>query len=135
MERAASGEGWLTIAVATDDLDGVAARLDLEIVEGRRERPDGQVLRWRSAGLEDPRRTPSLPFFIGWDVPADLHPGGARAGHGVRVQEIAAVEVGGDPSTLRDWLGSEELPIRVVPGPAGIRSVALATPDGTLEIR
>jgi len=135
MERAAAGEGWLAIAVATDDLDGVAARLDLEIVEGRRERPDGQVLRWRSAGLEDPRRTPGLPFFIAWDVPTDLHPGRARAGHGLRVEGIAGVEVGGDAGLLRDWLGGEDLPIRATPGPAGVRSVALATADGDVEIR
>ena len=135
MERAAGGEGWLAIAVATDDLDAVAARLDLEIVEGRRERPEGQVLRWRSAALEDPRRTPSLPFFIAWDVPAELHPGRARAGHGLRVEGIAGVDVGGDADRLRDWLGGEDLPIRASSGPAGVRSVALATPDGDLEIR
>ena len=134
MERAQSGEGWLAIAVATVDLDAVASRLDLEIVEGRRDRPDGHILRWRSAGLEDPRRAPWLPFFIAWDVPAELHPGRARAGHGVRVQGIAAVEVGGDTERLGEWLGGEDLPIRVMPGPAGVRSVALATPDGTLEI-
>jgi hypothetical protein len=119
----------------TDDLDAVAARLDLEIVEGRRERPDGQVLRWRSAGLEDPKRAPWLPFFIAWDVPADLHPGRARAGHGVLVQGIAAVDVGGDAGLLRDWLGGEDLPIRATSGAAGVRSVALATADGHLEIR
>ena len=135
MERAAAGEGWLAVAVATDDLDAVAARLELEIVEGRRERPDGQVLQWRSAGLEDPDRAPWLPFFIAWDVPADLHPARARAGHGVRVQGIAEVDVGGDAGLLRDWLGGEDLPIHVVPGPDGVRAVALATADGHLEIR
>jgi catechol 2,3-dioxygenase-like lactoylglutathione lyase family enzyme len=135
MERAAAGAGWLAIAVATDDLDAVAARLDLEIVEGRRERPDGQVLRWRSAGLEDPSRAPGFPFFIAWDVPADLHPGRARAGHGIRAQGIAAVDVGGDPGALFEWLGGEDLPIRATPGPAGVRSVALATADGDVEIR
>jgi Glyoxalase-like domain len=135
MERAASGEGWLAIAVATDDLDAVASRLDLEIVEGRRERPDGRVLRWRSAGLEDPRRPPWLPFFIAWDEPAELHPGRARAGHGVRVQGIAGVELGGDADRLQEWLGGDDLRIRAVPGPAGVRSVALATADGNLEIR
>jgi hypothetical protein len=68
-------------------------------------------------------------------VPADLHPGRARAGHGVCVHGIAGVDVGGDAGRLREWLGGEELPIRVVPGPDGVRSVALATADGNLEIR
>lgn len=134
MERVAAGGGWLAISVATDDLDALAERLALEVVEGQRERPDGELVRWRSAGLEDPRRTPSLPFFIAWDVPVELHPGRARAGHGLRVEGIAGVEVGGDAGLLRDWLGGEELAIRAKPGPAGVRSVALATPDGRLEI-
>jgi catechol 2,3-dioxygenase-like lactoylglutathione lyase family enzyme len=134
LERAATGEGWLAIAVATDDLDALAARLALEVVEGQRERPGGELVRWRSAGLEDPRRTPSLPFFIAWEVPAELHPGRARAGHGRRVEGVVGVDVGGDPALLRDWLGGEDLPIRAAPGPPGVRSVAIATPDGRLEI-
>jgi catechol 2,3-dioxygenase-like lactoylglutathione lyase family enzyme len=134
LERIRADEGWLAIAVATDDLDTLAERLDLGIVEGQRERPDGELIRWRSAGLEDPRRTPSLPFFIAWDVPFELRPGRARAGHGLRVEGIDGVEVRGDPDLLREWLGGEDLPIRAAPGPPGIRSVALATSNGRLEI-
>jgi hypothetical protein len=36
---------------------------------------------------------------------------------------------------LRDWLGGEDLPIRATSGAVGVRSVALATADGHLEIR
>jgi hypothetical protein len=134
LERASDGGGWFTIAAVAEDLDAVAARLGLEIGSGSRTRPDGETLRWRSAGLDDPRREPLMPFFLAWDVPDELHPGRARAGHGIRAEGIAWVEVGGDAERLRDWLGGEELPIRVVDAVPGIHRVALSTADGELVV-
>jgi hypothetical protein len=133
-EAAGQGERWLTFAAAADDLDAVAARLGLEVTEGSRERPDGTTLRWRSAGLEDPRREPWMPFFIAWEVPPDLHPGRARGGQGIRAGGIAWIEVGGDAGRLDEWLGGTELPVRVVDGPAGIRAVAVVAAGGELVI-
>jgi len=134
LQGARAGGAWVTMAVSTDGLNDEAARLGLEVVAGLRERPDGSEIRWRSAGLEDPRRESWMPFFLQWDVPAELHPGRTRAGHGIRVDGIARVNVGGDEAGLRDWLGGDELPIRVVEGSPGIRSVAIATVDGELVI-
>jgi hypothetical protein len=134
LEAAGAGGSWATIAAATSAIDEVATRLGLEIVDGRRERPDGSEVRWRSAGVEDPRREPWMPFFLQWEVPPERHPGRVRAGHGVRVDGIARVDVGGDAARLEDWLGGQELPIRLLDGPSGIRSVALATADGELVI-
>jgi len=134
LERASEGGGWFTIAVATDEIESVASRLALDIGTGSRTRPDGEVVRWRMAGLEDPRREPWMPFFLTWDIPAELHPGRARAGHGVRAEGIGWVAVGGDAERLRDWLGGEELPIRVTDDEPGIHRVAISTPDGELAI-
>lgn len=134
LERTEAGEGWYTIAVASDDVVLIGERLGLEVDAGSRERPDGEVLRWRMAGLDDPRREPWMPFFLTWDVPGSLHPGSARAGHGVRAEGIAWVEVGGDAERLHAWLGDEELPIRVTSDEPQIRRVALATPDVELVI-
>jgi len=134
MDRADTGGGWITLAVATDDLDGVADRLGLEIGSGSRTRPDGQVVRWRMVGLDDTRRQPWMPFFLAWDVPGQLHPGRARAGHGVRADRIAWVEVAGDPDRLHAWLGAEELRIRMTDGEPGIRRVAVATTEAELII-
>jgi hypothetical protein len=134
LERARDGGGWLAICAAADDLDAIARRLQLEISGGTRERPDGSVLRWRSAGLEDPRREPSMPFFISWEGREDDHPGRLRAGHGVQVNGIARVDVEGDAEALDSWLGGAELPIRVEAGVGGIRAVTLATHDGELVI-
>jgi Glyoxalase-like domain len=134
MERADEGGGWITLAVATDDLDGVAERLGLEVGSGSRMTSDGEVVRWRMAGLDDSTREPWLPFFLAWDVPETLHPGRARAGHGVRAQGIAWVELAGDAERFRQWLGSGELPIRMIDGEPGIRRVAVGTFDGEIVI-
>ena len=133
--RARAGEGWLMPVVATDDLDGLATRLGLEIVDGARRLPDGRELRWRSAGLEDPRRAAWMPFFISWDVPAELHPARARAGHGLRVDAITAIDIAGDEERLRSWLGTDDgLPFRLTPGNEGVRGVVLSTADGERTI-
>jgi hypothetical protein len=134
LERAAEGGGWFTIAAVADDLDAVATRLGLEVDSGSRTRPDGQTVRWRMAGLDDQRREPWMPFFLTWDIPDELHPGRARAGHGVRATGLRRVEVGGDAERLRTWLGGDELPIRVTDAEPGIHRVAISTPDGELVI-
>lgn len=135
LERAAGGGGWLTIAAVADDLDAVASRLGIEVDSGSRTRPDGESVRWRMAGLDDPRREPWMPFFLAWDAPDELHPGRARAGHGIRAEGIAWVETAGDAERLREWLGGEELPmIQVIEGEPGLRRVGVATPDREIVI-
>jgi len=134
LERAVRGGGWFTIAVVADDLEEVASRLGLETAAGSRTRPDGEVVRWRMAGLDEPRREPWMPFFLVWDVSDELYPGRARAGHGVRATGIAWVEVGGDAERLHTWLGGDELPIRVTDGEPGIHRVAISTAHGELVI-
>ena len=135
LRRVADGDGWWTFALATDDLDTVAASNGLEVRSGSRERPDGSVLRWRMAGIDDPRREPWLPFFLSWDVPEELHPGRQRAGHGTRAGGLDWVEVGGDAARLDTWLGGREVPIRVVEGDGALLAVGVGTADGELVIR
>jgi hypothetical protein len=134
LERAGGGGGWFTIAAVADDLDAVASRLGLGVGSGSRMRSDGRTVRWRMAGVDDPRREPWMPFFLAWDVTGELYPGRARAGHGARATGIAWVEVGGDAERLRTWLGGDELPIRLSDGEPGIHQVAISTADGELVI-
>jgi Glyoxalase-like domain len=123
------------MAAVADGLDAVASRLGIEVDSGSRTRPDGQTVRWRMAGLDDPRREGWMPFFLIWDISDELHPGRARAGHGVRAIGFAWVDVGGHVERLRRWLaGGDELPIRVFDGEPGIHWVAISTPDGVLVI-
>jgi hypothetical protein len=133
-ERAAEGGGWVTPVLRTDDLDGVAARLGLEVVEGSRRRPDGEVLRWRSVGVSDHRREPSWPFFIEWDVPPELHPSASRAGYGKPATGISKVDVSGDPAELEAWLGELPPELSIVDGSPAVLSVTVSTRDGDLRI-
>src|SRR4029453_12844852 len=66
--------GWV---VATDDIDGVAKRLDLDVEEKSRETADGSTLSWRLAGLDRAMKTGALPFFLQWDFPPPGQPGAA----------------------------------------------------------
>jgi hypothetical protein len=129
-----SDRPW-AIVCRTDELDAHAARLDLEVSEGSRTRPDGQVIAWRGAGLDDPRREAFMPFFIEWRLASEeLYPGRAPADHAARARGIAWIEAGGDHRRLTDWLGGADLPIRLVGGPPAVRRFAIATTDGELVI-
>jgi Glyoxalase-like domain len=128
----ADGDRWFAVSLADDGLDVTAARLGLRVVTGERQRPDGDTVRWRSCGFEDdPERAARLPFFIEWDVPADLHPGRASAGHLTYPIGITRIEMG-DDGRLGGWLGPEgrALPIVVVDGEPGLHRIVLATTDG-----
>jgi len=127
------GDRWFAVSLSDDDLDATAARLGLDVVTGRRERPDGLIVRWRSCGFEDdPERVARLPFFLEWDVPADLHPGRAAVDRHQRASGIGRLEMG-DDGQLAPWLGDggfDHLPIEVVVGAPGLRRVVLTTRDG-----
>lgn len=129
------GDRPWTVVCRTDELDAIASRLDLEVTEGSRTRPDGQVIAWRAAGFEDPRRERHMPFFIEWRLPsADTYPGRAEAGHTVRPRGIAWVRVTGDGGRLADWLGGADLPIRAAAGDPGVAAFAVSTDDGDLVV-
>ena len=128
------GDRWFAWCLADDDLEATAARLGLDVVPGSRTRLDGSVVSWRGAGIDDARRTADLPFFIAWDVADALHPGATRVDHPSRASEIAWVRIGGDPAALASWTAHAALPVRIEPGPAGVRAVGLTTPAGDLVI-
>ena len=117
-----AGDGLVGWSVGTDDLDRVARRLGLEIVRGKRRRPDGVRLTWRAAGIGEAMRSRgALPFFIQWEGPGELHPGGDHhAPPGVTWIEVAAPQ-----EQLHEWLGGAELPVRFAEQGEGITSAAI----------
>jgi hypothetical protein len=134
--RTAGGDRLMGWCVRTSDLGATATRLGLEVASGQRVLPTGEVLRWRSAGLERAMAEPTLPFFITWDVPEELHPGRADIRHGARPMGITQVLVAGSSASLRGWIGDRaSLPIRVEEGPAELRAVIIATDRGDVELR
>lgn len=130
MELSAGGDRWFSVCVADDDIDATAARVGLTVQPGSRTRPDGTEVRWRGAGIEERGEDLWLPFFIAWDVPAELHPGAAPAEHRVPAEGIAWAEVGGDEARLDDWLGGAEVPIRVAGGDPRVHAVGIGLRDG-----
>lgn len=135
LDAVSDGDRFLAWCVATEDIEAAAARLDLPVTTGSRERPDGTVLRWRSAGALRALAQPSLPFFITWDVPEELHPGREPADHVARPRGIEWLEVGGDAIRLNEWLGGSELPVRVVGGPPGVLAVGIGADPEEIVVR
>lgn len=124
--------GW---AVATDDIEPTARRLDLEVETGSRTRPDGSTLSWRVAGLGRAMQAGALPLFIQWDGPSELHPGAAGARHRSRPLGIAWIEVTADERQLREWLGDSNLPLRIAAGRPSLSAVGIGTADGEVVVR
>jgi hypothetical protein len=115
--------------VRPDDLDATASRLGLEIREGSRMRPSGEVIAWRSAGLDEAASRPSLPFFIEWRDRSMLP--GRSAPPDVRLERI---ELECDARELDAWLGTQALPLEVRPGDAGIVAVTVEASAGRVVL-
>ncbi|MBA3691348.1 MAG: VOC family protein [Actinobacteria bacterium] len=130
LDLTAHGDRWFSVCLADDDIDATAARLGLTVEPGSRTTPEGVGLRWRGAGIDAEERELWLPFFIAWDVPAELHPGRTVVTHHVQVEGIAEAEISGDATRLREWLGDADVPLRVTAGSNGVRSVSLRRPGG-----
>ncbi len=135
LSRLDEDEGPGALCLRTDDLDAVAARLDLATITMSRSNADDALLSWRLAGLEVALTRPALPFLIQWDMAPELHPGRIRAPHGIAPHGIAWVEVAGDQQEIAGWLGTSSLDIRAGTGDRGIRAVGIATDEGEVVIR
>jgi hypothetical protein len=134
LEAASGGERLIGWAVASDDLQGIAERLELEVADGERERPDGSKLRWQLAGMER-SLTGFYPLFVQWSGPAERHPGRAPVQHRVRPRAITRIELTGEEDALREYLGESELPLRIIAGSPGISAAAVGTDAGEIELR
>ena len=134
--RSENGGGWMGWAVSVEDLSEAERRLGREAVVGSRHRPDGVMLSWRQLGIKGLIADPQLPYYIKWDDET-LHPSvGARTEVTIRSLEIA-----GDPSRVRDWLGlppdhaaSVEFTFVSPHGNPGLLSVTFDTPDGAVTV-
>lgn len=125
--------GWM---VQTEDIRGVARRLGLEVMEGSRTRPDGSTLAWRLAGLAPALANGALPIFIEWDTAPGSHPGAAVAEHASRPHGFAWIEISTEEHLLQDWLGDQNLPLRLISaGPPGLAAVAISTDAGEIVLR
>ena len=126
----AGGDCLVGVAVETDDVDAESRRVDAPIMDGHRVTPDGETIRFRLAGVRA-AFTRSLPFFIQWDEgrSARMGPSGAP-GLG-----IEWVELGGDETQLREWLGEAVPGLRATGGEPGVRAACIRTPRGEVLLR
>ena len=122
--------GW---AVRPRSLDAAAERLGLDVDDGSRTTPSGQVLTWRLAGVEAAAVEPLLPFFIEWGAETP-HPSGSLGAASNDGVEIARLDLTGRDDRLRNWLDDEVCPITVRTGPPGVTKVVLSTPGGEVSI-
>jgi hypothetical protein len=134
-DRTAHGDRWFASCLGDDAIEGTAERLGLSLEPGSRTLPDGREVAWRGAGIDDPRRTPDLPFFITWTGEPEAHPGARRPAHPSGATDIAWVEVAGDPDRFAAWTGGAAVPVRFVEGEPGVVAVALRTSGGEMVIR
>jgi hypothetical protein len=132
-EAVREGDRPLAVCLRPESLDAVADRLALEIVPGERRNPDGEVVRWRLAGLEAALGPERLPFFIDWQGAEErLDRAHAAAGG---ADGIAWVEFGGDEGRLFDWIGDHSVPVRPVAGDAGPHAISLRRGGEEIVIR
>jgi hypothetical protein len=134
-ERTEGGDRWFALCLGDDAIVSTAGRLGLSLDPGSRTMPDGRVVAWRGAGIDDPSRTPDLPFFIEWTGDADTHPGARAGAHRSQATDVAWVEIAGDARRFASWTDAAPLPVRFTHGELGIASVGLTTPSGELVVR
>jgi catechol 2,3-dioxygenase-like lactoylglutathione lyase family enzyme len=106
----AAGDGLLAWAVSVDDVPATAQRLGTRIVTVRRGELEGHL-----TGVEEALRHAYLPFF-GRSRGRPSETGGVN---------LDWIELSGDAERLRDWLGGEELPVRIEPGPGALRAIGI----------
>lgn len=122
--------GW---AVRTEAIDDLTTRLGVAVTDGSRRTPSGEVLRWRSAGVEGAIAEPALPFFILWALGTRL-PGTSEVSHPAAPVAISRLELVGDARRLSEWLGPSDIPIVVRDGRPRLASVRLTTGRGDLVL-
>jgi hypothetical protein len=129
----------ITWAAATADLEGVAKsarNAGLEVFgpqPGRRSRPDGKVLRWRTVAVKSDLAADGvdpIPFFIEWAAdsrhPSQDSPGG--------LELLGFDIIHPRSSDVRNLLGRLGIESTVRTGEKAIIAATLRTPRGTLRL-
>lgn len=123
----ADGDRIAGLCLRPDDFDAEVARLGLTSVDAERE-ADGEVLRWRLAGMEMALGPERLPFFIDWqggEGTMDAANDAAASTSG-----IAWIEYGGDARRVRSWVANDDVPLRLIAGDPGPHRLALVSSSG-----
>jgi hypothetical protein len=107
------------------------------MTEGSVDGSDGQGGTWRLAGIEQANASNgALPFFIDYRVDRSerwemLY---NQANHAAPPTGISWIGVSVDEDVLRHWLADADLPIRIVEGPPGLRTVGVGCQDRAVTV-
>src|SRR6202162_1576617 len=96
---------------------------------GSRQRPDGNVLHWKSLTLQDDQGG-LLPFFIEWSTDS-IHPS-ADAPTGCRLTRFGVVTP--NPAALKKLIDLLQIDVHVSPGATAALQASLAGPKGELTL-
>jgi hypothetical protein len=129
------GDRLVRWSLRTDGIEGVADRLGIRVERRRRERPDGEVLTWRAAGLDLALADATLPFFMQWDRP-EQYPGLMSAAHANGARGVTHLTVTPrDIDRFDTWIADADVPLRIVDRLLpGLWSIGVATNEGEFII-
>lgn len=121
-------------AVATDQIGALVRRTGLGEKTEQVTAADGTPLHRQVVGAELALGG-VVPAIVSWEH-AKGHPATQPVHHGVDPLGITCIELAADLRTLGTWLGPalHDVPIKICPGPHGLRCVTVATVDGDLNI-
>ncbi len=107
--------------------------------EGSRQRPDGQVLHWRTQDVYTGAEPIAIPFVIEWDISDGLHPGEAAAMHPCGATGLRRVVLGArEPAHVREQLklllGSSDMCQVREADADGVEQLVLNSPSGEIVI-
>ena len=124
--------GW---AIGTTDLDQIARQLrsrgmpTSDPVDGSRLRPDGGVLKWRTAEPSE-LHAELKPFFIQWSTDT-VHPA-TTSPRGCRLESLAVTDP--VPEALQSLVGALGVSVAVLQGTPAAMRIVLACPRGRVEL-
>ena len=128
--------GWAALTTNIDTLLGRARTAGLTAVgpnPGSRARPDGRVLKWRTAGVQSQLAVgvfDPVPFFIEWDR-ASVHPS-ADSPRGCELQSLEVSHP--QAEAVADTLQRLGIEFRATPGAAFQLRAVLSSPRGKVEL-
>jgi hypothetical protein len=134
----AAGFGLLAWSVLADDLEAVSLRVGREIFDYTVPHGDGTLRGWRSVAKREGTFRSALPFFIDYPNNGDrgsrLQAAYDRVRHTSAPTGFSELTISGSAGELGDWLGPHDLPIRLVPGDAGLVEARIATAAGDVVL-
>jgi hypothetical protein len=98
--KAIDGGGWLSWAIAIDDVTVIEKRLGRNAVNGLRKKPNGSELNWKQIGILATLEDAQIPFFVEWI--SNNHP----SGDGTPVAKINKIELVGEEKSVSDWINT-----------------------------